>query len=121
MTVHILERYLRLPAATEAVEGEFALSLWQSCRVEGFRKSVKDCFSAKETLVLAVWNHSDQSFRQPRQLCLLESTLNQGLNFRKSWLGGLHATQVNLSLCSCNAFLQTFIVFSEFNLQTRLE
>src|SRR5271154_1158217 len=116
MTVHIFERYLRISAATEAVEGEFALSLWQSCRVEGFRKSVKDCFSAKETLVLAVWNHSDRSFCQPRQLCLLRSTLNQGLNFVESLLGGLHATQVNLSLCSCNAFLQTFIMFPEFNI-----
>src|SRR5436853_7734860 len=116
MTVHIFERYLCLSTATETVEGEFALSLWQPCRIEGFRKSVKDCFSAKETLVLAVWNHSDQSFCQTRQLCLFKSTLNQGLNFMKPLLGGLHATQVNLSLCSCNAFLQTFIMLPEFNL-----
>jgi hypothetical protein len=39
----------------------------------------------------------------------------------KPFLGGLPATQVNFSLCSRDAFLQTFIMFPESNLQTGLE
>src|SRR4051812_15219181 len=109
MTVHILERYLRLSAATETVEGEFALSLWQSCWIEGFRKSVKDCFSTKETFVLAVRNHLNRSFCGPGKLYLLRPTPNQGFHFMEPFLCGLHATQVNLSLCSRDAFLQTLI------------
>ena len=39
----------------------------------------------------------------------------------KPFLGGSRATQVNLSFCSRDALLQTFVMFPEFNLQARLE